>query len=413
MRKPGCPLKVRAAAGVLLSAFALFVAGTAEAKLDTPLCLACHNASPPKADQTRRVSLHVNAKLFGSSVHAALGCPACHSDITGFPHKQPRQKVSCGACHPTQNSAYSRSVHADGVRGKQVLPGCLDCHGNPHGILSARNPESQVYPLNLPRTCGSCHGNPELAKRYGFSDVYRIYMDSIHGFALTKDGLLVAAQCSSCHGSHEVRSRKDPTSRTARNNIPSTCGSCHAGVKASYVEGVHGKALAAGKARTPVCTSCHTAHRVSDVKTVAWQVDTVGICGGCHSGRLRTYRDTFHGQITALGFSETARCWSCHGSHAILPASNPKSSVAPVNLRSTCGTCHTGASASFVSYQPHADPHDKNLNPTLYYAALFMNLLMASVFTFFGLHTVLWLFRSVFDRAATNANRGSGGSSGR
>jgi hypothetical protein len=41
-----------------------------------------------------------------------------------------------------------------------------------------------------------------------------------------------------------------------------------------------------------------------------------------------------------------------------------------------------------------------------------MNLLMASVFTFFGIHTLLWLSRSLFDRAATNSHRGSGGPSG-
>ncbi len=391
-------LKLELLEEFFLTTLALFVASTAQAKVESALCLACHNASSPKTDQVKGVSLYVNRKIFDSSVHAALGCPSCHSDVTGFPHKQPRQKVSCGGCHPTQNSAYRRSVHANGVRAKQIFPACLDCHGNPHGILPARDPRSQVYPLNLPRTCGSCHGSPELAKRYGFPDVYRLYMDSIHGFALTKDGLLVAAQCSSCHGAHDILSRKEPGTRTARSNIPSTCGSCHAGVKASYSEGVHGKVLATGNVRVPVCTDCHTAHRISDVQTVAWQVATVGTCGNCHKERLRTYRDTFHGQVTALGFSETARCWSCHGSHAIFPPSDARSSIAPANLQATCGKCHAGATASFVSYQPHADPRNKRLNPGLYYAALFMNLLMASVFTFFGIHTALWLFRSLFDR---------------
>src|SRR5271157_4954446 len=327
----------------LLIAITVFVAGTSQAKMETALCLACHNASLPKADQDKRVSLHVNSNIFNSSVHAAFGCQSCHSDISSFPHPRPPRKVSCAGCHPAENSAYSRSVHADGVTAKQVFPGCLDCHGNPHGILPKRDPRSQVYPLNLPRTCGSCHGSPELAKRYGFPDVYRLYMDSIHGFALTTDGLLVAAECSSWHGSHEILSRKDAKSRTARGNIPSTCGSCHAGVKAAYFAGVHGKALAAGNARAPVCTSCHTAHEISGVQTVAWQVKTVGTCGSCHRGRWRTYRDTFHGQVTTLGFSETARCWSCHGMHDILPASDAHSSIAPANLQATCGKCHVGA----------------------------------------------------------------------
>lgn len=381
--------------GWLVVALVVCLASVAQAKMDTPLCLACHNASAPKADHLKGVSLYVNAKLFKGSVHAAIGCPSCHTDISGFPHKLPPQKVSCDGCHPTQSAAYRRSVHAGGVK---TIPGCLDCHGNPHGILPKSDPESRVYPLNLPRTCGRCHGNPELAKRYGFPDVYALYMDSIHGFALTQDGLLVAAESSSCHGAHEILSRKDPRSRTARGNIPATCGSCHAGVEKAYFEGVHGKDLLAGNTKVPVCSNCHTAHRISEVQTAAWQVRTVGTCGGCHKERLRTYRDTFHGQVTALGFSETARCWSCHSPHRILPASDPRSTVAPANLQATCGKCHPGATANFVSYQPHADPRDKRHYPALYYATLFMNLLLAGVFTFFGIHTVLWLFRSLFYR---------------
>ena len=92
--------------------------------------------------------------------------------------------------------------------------------------------------------------------------------------------------------------------------------------------------------------------------------------------------------------------------HDILPASDARSSIAPANLQATCGKCHAGAAMSFVTYQPHADPHNKRLNPVLYYAAFFMNLLLAGVFTFFGIHTALWLFRSLFDRSG-NSHPGS------
>ena len=96
------------------------------------------------------------------------------------------------------------------------------------------DPRSAVYPLNVPRTCGNCHGNDGMAKKHGLASVYPLYVDSIHGFALSKEGLLVAANCQSCHGSHHILSRKDPQSPTNKVNIPKTCGTCHAGITNDY-----------------------------------------------------------------------------------------------------------------------------------------------------------------------------------
>ncbi len=367
------------------------------AALTTQQCLRCHDVMPASGPQTP-VSLSVNSKMFKSSVHSMLGCAGCHSDVKAFPHIPAPKKVVCLTCHGEIETRYSQSVHA-AVWKKENLkyPACLNCHGNPHGILAKTNPESPVYPLNLPRTCGRCHGNPALARRYGLTNVYALYIDSIHGFALSREGLLVAATCSSCHGAHRILSRTNPASPTYRANIPATCGTCHAGVEARYFNGVHGKALKAGNAGAPACTSCHTVHQIAQVQAVQWQLKTVATCGNCHRQGLRSYRDTFHGQVTALGFVATARCWNCHRSHEILPPSDPASSVAPRNLVSTCGRCHRGVTASFVTYEPHPNPHDRALNPLLYYAALFMNLLLLSVFAFFGLHTLVWFVRSWFE----------------
>ena len=84
--------------------------------------------------------------------------------------------------------------------------------------------------------------------------------------------------------------------------------------------------------------------------------------------------------------------------HNILPASNPDSKVAPANLVATCGRCHAGANAGFITYQPHADPHNGKRYPLLHAAAIFMNLLLAGVLGFFALHTVLWFIRSRAER---------------
>lgn len=405
-------------------------------------CLACHGDREltKKGPRGRPISLFVNHTAFQGSVHGSLECVQCHTDVTRVPHPEALNKVQCETCHgvavsgvharlggkgpacsschgshaigppPEVESAICKKCHAPvveeygkSVHGMALLKGngevalCLNCHGSAHELKRVSDPGSPVYPLNLPRTCGTCHGDPELAKRHGIAvtNAYELYMDSIHGRALAKSGLLVAANCSSCHGFHGIRPKEDPASKVYRTNLPATCGACHAGVLADYSDSVHGKAAMEGKLAAPVCVDCHTAHGISRVETVAWRLEIIRECGTCHGESLRTYRDSFHGQVTALGFTRVARCSDCHGSHKILPASDPRSSVAPSNRVATCQQCHPKANENFAEFSPHADPKDKERNPTLYYAAQFMNYLMIGVFAFFGIHTSLWLTRSM------------------
>lgn len=344
------------------------------------------------------------AASFQTSVHAGLSCTGCHGDIQAYPHPEKVAKVNCGTCHNDAVSGLETSVHA-----KASSQPCQGCHGDAHGILPASNPKSSTYAANLPRTCGTCHGDAKFAKQHKISEVYSMYIDSIHGFALTKDGLLVAASCSSCHGSHKILSKEDPKSRTNRANIAQTCGGCHAGPQRDYSAGIHGQLADMGDSRAPVCTNCHTAHQIADVRAASWQVKTTATCGGCHQDQAETYHDTFHAQVSALGYVATARCWDCHGEHGILPASDPKSPVAKANLVATCGKCHTGANASFVSYQPHADRHNRKDYPALYASSIFMNGLLAGVLGFFALHTLLWLNRGLAERRAKGSGPGQPG----
>jgi hypothetical protein len=195
----------------------------------------------------------------------------------------------------------------------------------------------------------------------------------------------------------------DPESSVNRRNVPATCGQCHAGVVRIFEESIHGALAKAGNAKAPVCNHCHTSHQIRRVEMESWKLDIIQECGNCHQESLRTYRDTFHGQVTALGFTRVARCSDCHGAHDILPRSDPRSSVAPDRIVATCRKCHATANASFVRYDPHADTENRVRNPLLFYAARFMRLLVAGVFVFFGLHTVLW-----FGRALIAKRRGAG-----
>lgn len=369
--------------------FAFALNGLAAKPSSSADCLSCHDEKTGS---------------FQASVHASLSCTGCHSDIQAYPHPEKVAKVKCATCHSDAVSGLATSVHA-----KVSAQPCQGCHGDAHAILPATNPKSPTYASNLPRTCGTCHGDAKFAKQHNISEVYSLYMDSIHGFALTKDGLLVAASCSSCHGSHKILSKDDPKSRTNRANIAQTCGTCHAGPQRDYMAGVHGQLADMGDSRAPVCTNCHTAHQISDVRTAAWQVKTTATCGQCHKDQAETYHDTFHAQVSALGYVATARCWDCHGDHAILPAADPKSPVAKANLQATCGKCHSGVTASFVSYQPHADRHNVKAFPALYVSSIFMNWLLASVLGFFALHTLLWLNRLLAERRSRGVGPGEAG----
>jgi len=359
-------------------------------------CLSCH--SDVTMQDANGHNVGVNADTFHSSVHGTLECSACHTSITAYPHPDHPQAVKCAACHADEAAAVVGSVHEHASDHP-----CTSCHGTAHAILPKDNPKSAVYPLNIPATCGKCHGDAAMAKQHHLANVYPQYMDSIHGYAVSQEGLLVAANCESCHGSHHVLSHTNPLSPTFKTAIPATCGKCHAGILTQYMTGIHGQAMASGNQKAPVCTDCHTAHTI--VRPTMAQ--STPVCGSCHQAQLSTYRDTFHSQVSNLGsYVEVARCSDCHGEHEILPASDPRSPVNPANLVKTCGRCHQNANAGFVKYEPHANPHNRRLYPVLFYIRSFMVLLITGVMTFFLLHSLLWLIRSLIEKAHRRSVKG-------
>ncbi len=72
-------------------------------------------------------------------------------------------------------------------------------------------------------------------------------MDSYHGLA-AEGGSVVAANCSSCHGVHNILPSSDARSTVNRANLDATCGKCHKGVTQKFTltpvhqaDGVHPK----------------------------------------------------------------------------------------------------------------------------------------------------------------------------
>jgi decaheme cytochrome c component MtrC/MtrF-like protein len=378
-------------------------------------CLACHSDATLKRENGRALAFSPDA--YAASVHGKAGasCTDCHQDLataTDFPHAEKLAKVDCAPCHSAQADDYEKSFHAESRRRspQSRAARCADCHGT-HEILSPKDSASKTNHFNLPATCLACHANPAIytkAARLVGNDPKK-FADSIHGRALMQSGLKVAPNCATCHGYHEIRRPSDPASTVYRTKVPSMCGTCHSRIDEVFEKSVHGMAVKKGNPKAPVCIDCHTAHAVKRTELASWRLSLIEECGTCHARLIDTYRDTYHGQVTALGFTRVAACADCHGAHDILGPDDPRSSVSPARRLETCRKCHAGATANFARYDPHADARDRRRNPVLFHAARFMRLLLAVVFGFFGLHTALWLPRSFAARREKSKENGNGG----
>ncbi len=382
-------------------------------------CLTCH--TDPTTTRTvngKTVALLVDTNRFPASIHGTLRCTDCHVGIKDINHESKLPKPQCASCHESvtgrpdapqpkadhakATAEYEASIH--GVSNKMGESGaatCSSCHGS-HYMVPVKNPESPVFKLNLPKTCATCHSNEGINKEYKVRnpEAAAHYNESIHGAALLRMGLIVAPSCNDCHGVHQIKRSVDRDSPINHANIGKTCGKCHVGVEQIYNASVHGRILATGDQKAPICTDCHSAHEIERPKNGHFKAASDQRCGKCHQDSLTHYRDTYHGKAMALGkpnsASAVAACYDCHGHHDVLPPSDPASRLSKANITGTCKQCHLEATASFAAYMPHANPLDRAKFPSLYYTFLFMTALLVGVFVFFGGHTLFWLFRSAY-----------------
>ena len=382
---------------------------------DDERCLICHRVEGMKAGPDSIPVPWLDEEALRGSVHHETKCLECHRDATrtlgaeDAPHDPTRlyherelAPAACGgSCHEDQTLDHELSVHGQKlIEGDMDVPRCQSCHGS-HDMQKASDPRSKVYPLTLPSTCGECHANEKLVAEHSIevTDPYQRYLKSAHGHGLVKSGLLVSATCNDCHGTHLILRHEHPRSKINADNVAETCGVCHAGVKAAFEKSVHAQigTDAEDDRERPTCTKCHASHSVQRVVNEEWRLHIITECAGCHQELLDTYRETYHGQVTSLGFSKAARCSDCHGAHGILPRDDPDSTISEDNIVRTCQECHPNANASFAQFLAHGDHNDRERYPILFYSYWAMTLLLISVFTFFGIHTSLWFVRSLRD----------------
>lgn len=359
-----------------------------------------------------RPGLYVTADALAASPHSDTRCVECHEDAARLPHAAVLNSATCAsACHTEAWNAYTSSAHQDALTSDESLaPTCASCHGG-HDILRVSDRNAPQHRLNSLFLCGDCH-EKHGTNGEGVDSAEQVsqYLDSAHARAVTEAGLLWAATCADCHDAHGVHPSDDPRSTVHRSRVPETCGSCHEGVTEVYHQSVHGRLVAEGDDRAAVCTDCHTAHGITRADSPRFMLEIINECGECHdtpdddADRVGTYYETYsksyHGQVTHLGSVWAAKCSDCHGSHDILPLDDPNSRVSEANLVATCGQtgCHPGANASFVKFDPHANYRDAANYPILHGVWWYFIIVMSSVFTFFGLHTLFWFLRSMVDR---------------
>jgi cytochrome b subunit of formate dehydrogenase/5-methylcytosine-specific restriction endonuclease McrA len=360
---------------LLLAATSLQASGKKEPPKPTAdQCLTCHSdATLTHEVNGKPASLHVDPQTFKDSIHGSMfTCVDCHTDVKSAAHETTPKKISCATCHADEQAAYERSFHGKAVQGgNSKAATCVDCHGSPHELLPAADPKSRVHHTNIPATCSACHSQKFVMADGGQSaQMVASYQQSVHGNAVAA-GSEKAAVCTDCHGTHEILDAKDSKSPIFKFNVPLTCGHCHDTIAKEFQQSIHGAAVAKGNWQAPVCTDCHGIHSIkahTDPNSpVSAQNVAQATCARCHEGvrlsqefgvegrRETTYLASYHGLASKLGSQVVANCASCHGTHSIFPSTDPRSTIHPSHLATTCGQCHPGVTEKFASSKVHVD----------------------------------------------------------
>ena len=338
-------------------------------KLDNATCLGCHNGTKGKLEMIgadgAKLPMHpIPDDRYGKSVHGTLECVSCHKDITDAetPHKKDVvQRPDCVQCH---TALWEKAKKDNMAQEKSRL-----------GIV--------VQNIDA-------------------------YKNSFHARPNKEDKTHVNATCDNCHDTHTFNVPPRGTSQRAddwRRTVPSVCGEkCHSDELEEFNGSVHGKALIEKKnLKAAVCIDCHTTHAIGNTSSGPTKLALTEKCGGCHDENLKSYRDTYHGQVNSLGYATTAKCFDCHGSHGILKSDDPNSKVNPANRLKTCRQCHSGkkdlpeATPGFASFSPHGNSHDFAKYPEIWLTTKFMVALLIGVFVFFWSHSILWWYREYKD----------------
>jgi len=221
------------------------LASTVNRKNIPLMCSTCHE------NQAVVVKYHIHAETpyqeYRQSVHGkalfekglltfAAVCTDCHGvhniQGVGMGPIMAKRPETCGRCHVLILNEYKDSIHGrEALKGNTDAPLCVDCHGE-HKLMSPQDERSSISRGHVGDTCSACHARPEVMRKYGVpEDRIRTFIESMHGIS-SGFGSKATANCSDCHGVHDIRPAADPASRINPAHLAATCGqvNCHPGM---------------------------------------------------------------------------------------------------------------------------------------------------------------------------------------
>jgi predicted CXXCH cytochrome family protein len=192
-------------------------------------CESCH----PENYRKTLDSMHQVA-LAGGNRNAAV-CTDCHTAHAVTDPSTPRTRIpqTCAQCHSTISDEYVSSVHGAALFNEDNpdVPTCIDCHG----VHNIGDPTTASFRLKSPQICAKCHTDQAMMDKYHIStNVLNTYAADFHGTTVelfskqSPDAATNKPVCYDCHGVHNIKSTKDPTSTVStQENLLKTCRRCH------------------------------------------------------------------------------------------------------------------------------------------------------------------------------------------
>ena len=153
--------------------------------------------------------------------------------------------------------------------------------------------------------------------------------------------------CRSCHAEGEMEGSGPGSAMIAE----AACSRCHVQQEDSAGRDQHRRERISGNAQSPTCVTCHGSHDVlprTDPRSRSFPANVAGRCASCHDPTLREYLEGVHATVIAPMTGEpAATCATCHAPHDVRRADDPASGVSPPRVARTCGACHAQARAEY------------------------------------------------------------------